>query len=54
MAGERGTPVVLDCGGEEGNIAEELLRHITILSPNETELARLTGVHLRKILIFKP
>ena len=38
-----GVPVILDCGGVEGPIPDELLRSVSILSPNETELARLTG-----------
>lgn len=36
-------PVVLDAGGAEEPLSPDLLRHVTILSPNETELARLTG-----------
>ncbi len=46
IAAAAGVPVLLDCGGVEGPISSELLKNITILSPNETELARLTGVHL--------
>jgi ribokinase len=38
-----GVPVVLDCGGSDAPLPDELLRHIAVLSPNETELARLTG-----------
>ncbi len=45
IAAEAGVPVILDCGGVEGPISPELLRSVSILSPNETELARLTGVH---------
>lgn len=44
IAGEAGVPVLLDCGGVEGSISSELMHSITTLSPNETELARLTGV----------
>lgn len=40
-------PVLLDCGGVEGPISPDLLHSITTLSPNETELARLTGGALR-------
>lgn len=36
--------VVLDCGGEEGPLSEELLNRVSVLSPNETELERLTGM----------
>lgn len=43
IASEAGVPVLLDCGGVEGPIASELMHSITTLSPNETELARLTG-----------
>lgn len=35
-----GVPVILDAGGDETPIADELLRCVTYLSPNETELAR--------------
>ena len=43
IAAAAGVPVILDCGGVEGPISEELLRDVAVLSPNETELARLTG-----------
>ena len=36
-------PVILDAGGVDKPIGHDLLANITILSPNETELARLTG-----------
>ncbi|KAF6143649.1 hypothetical protein GIB67_004178 [Kingdonia uniflora] len=39
-----GVPVILDAGGMEGPIPLELLSFVDILSPNETELARLTGL----------
>lgn len=45
IAAEAGVPVILDCGGVEGPISSKLLQHVSILSPNETELARLTGAH---------
>jgi ribokinase len=45
IAAEAGVPVILDCGGVEGPISSELLQHVSILSPNETELGRLTGAH---------
>ncbi|EFJ44815.1 hypothetical protein VOLCADRAFT_106272 [Volvox carteri f. nagariensis] len=44
LAKAAGVPVVLDAGGVEGPIAPELLSCLTVLSPNETELARLTGL----------
>ncbi|KAF9587889.1 hypothetical protein IFM89_006143 [Coptis chinensis] len=37
-------PVILDAGGMEGSIPVELLSCVDIFSPNETELARLTGM----------
>jgi sugar/nucleoside kinase (ribokinase family) len=43
VASKAGVPVLLDCGGVEGPIASQLMHSITTLSPNETELARLTG-----------
>eukprot|EP00262_Sarcandra_glabra_P007565 TRINITY_DN20455_c0_g1_i1.p1 TRINITY_DN20455_c0_g1~~TRINITY_DN20455_c0_g1_i1.p1 ORF type:complete len:370 (-),score=100.90 TRINITY_DN20455_c0_g1_i1:112-1221(-) len=39
-----GVPVILDAGGMEGSIPAELLSFVDIFSPNETELARLTGM----------
>jgi ribokinase len=36
-----GVPVMLDAGGAEGAISDGLLQHVSLLSPNETELARL-------------
>ncbi len=38
-----GVQVTLDCGGVEGPVTPELLQNVSIISPNETELARLTG-----------
>ena len=37
-----GVPVVLDAGGADDPLPAELLPLLTVLSPNETELARLT------------
>ncbi|MFS7905622.1 putative carbohydrate kinase PfkB, ribokinase [Helianthus anomalus] len=37
-----GVPVILDAGGMDAPVPIELLRHVDILSPNESELARLT------------
>ncbi|KAL7591890.1 hypothetical protein Lser_V15G35037 [Lactuca serriola] len=39
-----GVPVILDAGGMDSPIPVELLKHVDILSPNESELARLTGM----------
>jgi pfkB family carbohydrate kinase len=36
--------VLLDAGGADAPLPDALLRHISILSPNETELSRLTGL----------
>lgn len=38
-----GVTVVLDCGGADADVDPELLKHLTIISPNESELANLTG-----------
>ncbi len=35
--------VLLDCGGKEGPVDSRLLAALAVLTPNETELARLTG-----------
>lgn len=43
VAHAAGVPVILDAGGVEGPICPELLKCLAVLSPNETELARLTG-----------
>lgn len=46
-------PVIMDAGGAEGPIPDELLKGVTVLSPNETGLARLTAMptdSLEKIL----
>jgi sugar/nucleoside kinase (ribokinase family) len=37
----QGKTVILDCGGRDDEIPEELLDNITYISPNETELLRL-------------
>jgi len=39
-----GVPVVLDAGGMDGPFPPQLLNFVDILSPNETELARITGM----------
>ncbi|KAG6600489.1 rbsK [Cucurbita argyrosperma subsp. argyrosperma] len=38
-----GVPVILDAGGVDAPIPQELLDHVDIFSPNESELSRLTG-----------
>lgn len=37
-------PVILDAGGAMGPLPKELLSRLAVLSPNETELARLTNL----------
>ncbi|KAH7651921.1 Ribokinase/fructokinase protein [Dioscorea alata] len=44
VARRANVPVILDVGGMEGAISKELINVVDILSPNETELARLTGM----------
>ncbi|XP_024536698.1 uncharacterized protein LOC9646316 [Selaginella moellendorffii] len=44
IAREADIPVIMDAGGFDSPIPEELLKYITVLSPNETELARLTSM----------
>ena len=39
-----GVPVLLDAGGVDDPLDDELLSNVTILSPNESELARLTNM----------
>jgi ribokinase len=42
-AAKAGVPIVLDAGGDDSPVCGELLGLVTYLSPNETELARLSG-----------
>lgn len=44
LAREGGATVILDGGGAEAPVAGDLLPLLSVLSPNETELARLTGM----------
>jgi hypothetical protein len=39
-----GVPVIFDAGGFDAPIPQELLDFVDIFSPNESELARLTGL----------
>jgi len=39
-----GAPVVLDCGGDDTPLPANLLPLLDVVSPNESELARLTGL----------
>ena len=47
LAASAKIPVVLDAGGADRPLASDLLTNISILSPNETELQRLTGLPTR-------
>lgn len=40
-AKSKGKKVILDCGGRDDHIPEELLQNLDYISPNQTELARL-------------
>jgi len=44
MAKAGGVPVYLDAGGMEGPLDPQILECLTLLSPNETELSRLTNM----------
>lgn len=46
LGSSAGVTVVLDCGGADADVDPDLLKHLTIISPNESELANLTGVAL--------
>lgn len=39
---------MLDCGGRDEDIPEELLESLTFISPNETELSRVINVELKE------
>lgn len=43
VAAAAGVPVLLDAGGVDAPLSDALLQHISTISPNETELQRLTG-----------
>lgn len=43
-AADAGVPVLLDAGGVDAPLPDELLSHLSIISPNESELQRLTGM----------
>lgn len=44
IAHRAGVPVILDAGGTDGDVSEDLLQYVTVISPNESELARMTGM----------
>lgn len=43
IAAAAGVPVLLDAGGVDAPLSDDLLQHLSTISPNETELQRLTG-----------
>ena len=45
LGSSAGVTVVLDCGGADADVDPQLLKHLTVISPNESELANLTGQH---------
>lgn len=47
MCKTAGVDVILDAGGAEGPLDAELLSCLSLLSPNETELARLTEMQIK-------
>ena len=49
LGSSAGVTVVLDCGGADADVDPELLKHLTIISPNESELANLTGATLPRL-----
>mmetsp|Transcript_43494 Transcript_43494/g.85144 ORF Transcript_43494/g.85144 Transcript_43494/m.85144 type:complete len:319 (+) Transcript_43494:31-987(+) len=44
LASQAGVPVYMDVGGEDSPLAPAIFPHIFLLSPNETELARVSGL----------
>jgi ribokinase len=42
-----GVNVILDAGGAEGPLGEDLLSCLSLLSPNESELARMTEMEIK-------
>ena len=44
QASQAGVPVYMDVGGEDSPLAPAIFPHIFLLSPNETELARVSGL----------
>ncbi|CAI5470941.1 unnamed protein product [Closterium sp. Yama58-4] len=49
LAGAAGVPVVLDMGGMDGPVPDAMVRRVAVMSPNETELSRLTGLPVSSI-----
>jgi ribokinase len=46
IASTKGIPVLLDVGGQDTVLSEDLLANVSILSPNETELSRIIKTHI--------
>ena len=49
IAKDANVPVILDVGGADTPLPSDLLQCITVLSPNETELARLTCAQVESL-----
>ena len=49
IARDANVPVILDVGGADAPLPLDLLQFITVLSPNETELARLTCAQVESL-----
>jgi len=49
IARSANVPVVLDAGGADTSISQELLKCVTVLRVNEAELARLTGMETNNL-----
>ncbi|CAI5515146.1 unnamed protein product [Closterium sp. Naga37s-1] len=49
LAGAAGVPVVVDMGGMDGPLPDVMVRRVAVMSPNETELSRLTGLPVSSI-----
>jgi len=44
VAAKNGVPVMQDVGGEDRPLSDRLLRNLSFITPNETELERITGM----------
>jgi ribokinase len=49
IARSANVPVVLDAGGADTLVSQELLKCVTVLRVNEGELARLTGMETNNL-----
>lgn len=44
VAASAGVPVIMDAGGVDAPMNLSILSYLSVFSPNETELSRLTGI----------